>query len=273
MGRNKVNRYVLSHTGLQHDRILGGLKLLELQGAHGSYPKLLAQAVDQSVSHADFLENLIRHQIEYSEENRIQRWMQQARFPAKNTIEGFDFSFQPTVPRQKIMNFASCQFIPEGENIIFLGPPGVGKTHLSIALGEKAIFNGYEVKFHTLEQIIDLVKKYVNDGIEINKLTRNLTRPNLLILDEMDLYDVDKITSTFLIKIFTSRHDNLKSIIVTSTKGFKQWRPLFGGIQRSGSILDRLNHRGAIININGPSYRIKDKVQEVGSCNCVEAVP
>ncbi len=204
------------------------LKILGLEGARASFDNLAKQSVENSSTPYGFLENLLDKELLWKEDNRLQRWIQKARFPWKRTLTDFDFSFQPKIDMVLIHELASCRFIGKSENIVLLGPPGVGKTHLATALGLEAIHQGHEVRF-----------------------LASLLRPELLILDEMDLYEKG-------------------SIIFTSNKAFSEWGKLFGNSTRAGVILDRINHHCTIVNIEGESYRFKDKPQSQNTENQIK---
>jgi len=243
----------------QSDRIEKALQLLGLEGIRFSYSNLAQKFIKDKSNPYDFLECLLEKQIVWKEENRLQRWLQQAHFPWQKTLKDFDFSFQPSIDKRQVYELASCRFIDKGENVIFLGPPGVGKTHLAISLGLEAIYKGYEVRFLTLDQLIELANR-ASDGEKLRRLFSTLVRQRLLILDEMDLYEADSAVSTFLFKLLHQRYEE-GSVIFTSNKTFTDWGKLFGSQARAGAILDRITHHSTIITIEGESYRIKDKLK------------
>lgn len=265
MGKSKVNLYQISNSSSQIQRIREVLILLDLEGINSSFETLSKLALKKDSLPLDFLETLLEKEISWKEGNRIERWIQQARFPWKKTLEDFDFSFQPTIDRKQIYEFASCRFIERAENIIFLGPPGVGKTHLAIALGLKAIQKGKGVKFVRLDQLIDLVDK-ATDAMSLRRLFGTFMLPNLLIIDEMDFYETNLATGTFLFKLLQQRYEK-GSVIFTSNKSFDQWGKIFGSHARTLAIIDRIAHHGEIVNIEGESYRIKDKIKQVQQIN------
>lgn len=258
MGKSKVNLYSIPKSTKQEERIGSALKLLGLDGMCSSFNKLADRMFKQHKTFYDFLESLLEKELFYKEENRQQRWIQQARFPRLKTLIDFDFSFQPKLNKRMIHEFASCRFIDKVENVIFLGPPGVGKTHLSIALGLEAIQKGYEVRFLTLSRLIESVEKTDNDAQSRHRLLGALLRPRLLILDEMDLHDTTITSSTFLFKLLQDRYEK-GSIIFTSNKAFTEWGKLFDNKTRAGAIVDRILHHAITIPIEGESYRLKGK--------------
>lgn len=228
----------------------------------GSFNLIAEQSLDDTSTPHDFLERLLEKELIQKEDNRIQRWIQQARFPTLKTLEGFDFPFQPSINKKHIYDLASCRFIESTENVIFLGPPGVGKTHLSIALGLEAINKGFEVKFLTLENFINAVEKLINNQQAPQRLLSSLLGPDLLILDEVDIYQTDINASNLLFEILYKRHER-NSTVFTSNKPFSEWNKLFGSQTRAEMILDRITHHAHIVSIEGDSYRLKDKLEKL----------
>lgn len=259
MGKSKVNLYTVSKANKQEERIDDALKLLGLEGMRFAFQKLAERSIQDQGTPYDFLEALMEKEIHWKEENRLQRWIQQAKFPYQRSLEDFDFSFQPSLNKRQIYELASCRFIERCENVVFFGPPGVGKTHLAVALGFKAIDKGYETRFVTLGQLIDLVEK-AGGGEALRRVFSLLMRQKLLIIDEMDLYEVRPEVSDFLFKLFHQRYEQA-SVIFTSNKTFTDWGKIFGGQARAGTIIDRVTHHCTIINIEGESYRLKDKME------------
>lgn len=260
MGRTKVSQYVAPQ-GTQEERIMAMLKTLELEAMAMSLKNVEQDIRDKHGTKLDFMESLLEKEFTYKEGSRLARWMQQARFPFKKTIGDFDFDFQPSIDKSEINELMSCRFIGQGKNVIFLGQAGVGKTHLSIALGLEAINRGFEARFLRLDQLIEMVE--ATDESSSPRLLRTLVRPRLLILDDIDFYDTGKNASDFLFQLMSRRYDERVSTILTSNKVFGDWEPLFGG-PRAEAIVDRIIGGAHIININGKSYRTKDNPQMNG---------
>lgn len=258
MGKSKINLYIIPKLTSQEERIKNALGLLDLEGMRSSFDRLANGMLKKHATFYDFLESLVEKELWYKEENRQQRWAQQAHFPWKKTINDFDFSFQPMLNQRLIHELLSCRFIDKNENVVFIGPPGVGKTHLSIALGIEAIQKGYDVRFLTLSQLIELADKASNDAVLRHRLLSMLLRPRLLILDEMDLHETTPSSSVFLFKLLQDRYEN-GSIIFTSNKIVSEWEKLFENKTRAGATIDRILHHGRVIIIKGESYRLKGK--------------
>jgi len=256
MGKSKVNLYKIPNLLKQSERIDSSLKLLDLEGIKAYYKEFAKKYNDNKYTFFDYLEALLAAEIAGKENKRIQRWLQIAKFPSIKTLKEFKFSYNRSIDQRKVLDLASSRFIENKENVIFLGPPGGGKTHLSIALGVGAIHNGYEVRFIELKQLIDFFDKADGDADYIRRLTASLLTSKLLILDEVDSFEVNPVVSTLLSKIFIERYEK-GSIIVTSNRSFKDWQPIFGQITRAAMVIDRLKHHSTVFNITGESYREK----------------
>ena len=260
MAKSKVRIYKISSSLKQNERISQALKELGLNGMSSSFDRTAQECIKNKKTPHDFLEGLLEKEFTLREDSRLQRWIQKAGFPFKRTLKEFDFTFQPTVDETQISDLASCRYIDKTEDVVFMGPPGVGKTHLSVALGYEAIYSGHDVKFLTLDQLVELVERKAS-AEERHYLFTSLLRPDLLILDEMDLYETSTNAATFLFKLLHQRYET-GSVIFASNRSFEEWGRLFGSQQRAAAILDRLHHHATIIKIEGESYRLKDKLRD-----------
>jgi DNA replication protein DnaC len=233
-------------------RITDNLKRLKLHKTSQRLESLLQEAGQNDVSYTDFLEQLLTEEISQKHEKQITMHTTMARLPYIKTLEAFDFSFQPSIDVRKVKELAACTFIERAENVIFLGPPGTGKTHLSVSLGLKAIQRSYRTLFTSAATlIVALTKAYAE-----NRLAEKLKFycvPKLLIIDEISYVPVDQHGAHLLFQLISRRYER-GSIVLTSNRGFGQWGEIFGDNIIATAILDRLLHHSIVINIKGESY-------------------
>lgn len=214
MGNTKVNLYKIPPFPEQTERIEAMLKTLKLEGSIACYKNTISKYSQKKFTLYDFLESLLNSEFAYQEGKRITRWTQNAKFTEMKSLDDFKFFYNRTIDEHKIRELASSRFIKNQENVIFLGPPGVGKTHLAIALGIEAIHNGFETRFIELKQIIELFDKANNSADYIRRFSANLIRPDLLIIDEVDLFEVSPAIATFLSKIFLARYEKAPRLLL-----------------------------------------------------------
>jgi len=182
-----------------------------------------------------------------------------ARFPFIKTLEEFDFGFQPSLKEKEIIALSSLDFIEKKENVVFLGPPGVSKTHLSVALGIKACMAKYRVVFVTAQKLLEEFSLSSRDGSLLDKLM-GYSRLNLLIIDELGYMPVSKEQANLLFRLVSMRYEK-GSIILTSNYNFNEWGEIFSDQVVAAAIIDRLVHHARIFYINGTSYRLKGKLK------------
>jgi DNA replication protein DnaC len=219
----------------------------------------LAAAEGWSYSH--FLGYLLQGEITFRRDKTVRLSLQFSNLPYQKTLQEFDFSQQPSVDHRLVDELATGRFLSEGRNLVFLGPPGVGKTHLAIALGIITAQLGFRIYFTSAIDMGRRMAKAMAEG----KLTRemnNLVRPTLLILDEVGYLALDSVQASLLFQVIAHRYDKGQPIIVTSNKAFSDWGDVFAGDPvMASAALDRLLHRSTVINIRGESYRLKEKRQ------------
>jgi len=214
-------------------------------------------AIQKNLTYLDYLDHLLEQEVEDKQNRNVVLKTRLARFPYQKSLADFDFSFQPSIDQRKIRDLASMRFLEEAENVIFLGPPGVGKTHLAVALGLEAIKKGFTVTFITLQDLLSALNKASQENRLEEKL-RFYLRPKLLILDEIGYLPLDTREANFLFQLISGRYER-GSIILTSNKSYGDWGTIFGDNVIASAILDRLLHHSHTINIKGESYRLKDK--------------
>ncbi|HUX43601.1 MAG TPA: IS21-like element helper ATPase IstB [Terracidiphilus sp.] len=242
---------------LQSERLLSHMLRLRLTHLPNCYEAIAEEASAKDLPYLDFLEQALEAESAAKHSRNVRLKTQWAHFPYNKGLDQFDFDFQPSVDERKLRELASLAFLERKENVLLLGPPGVGKTHLAIALGTEAIVAANTVYFVTIQ---DLVAQFQR-AREENKLKERMTllvKPKLLILDEMGYLSLDPFAATYLFQLVSQRYEK-GSIILTSNKSYGDWGSIFADNVIASAILDRLLHHSTTINIKGESYRLKDK--------------
>jgi DNA replication protein DnaC len=244
-------------TVLTQERVRNNLGKLRLQRIAQVLDSVAEEAARANLPYLEFLDRLLEEEAAARYQRTVAFKTRMARFPFIKTLDQFNFSFQPSIDDRQIKELSTLRFIENGENVIFLGPPGVGKTHLAIALGLKAVSHGYGAYFITVHELMDaLVRDYSENRVaERMKL---LCRPKLLIIDEMGYLPLDQVGAGFFFQLVSKRYEK-GSIIITSNRSYGDWGSIFPDSIIASAILDRLLHHSTTINIRGESYRLREK--------------
>lgn len=242
-----------------------GLERLGLATALACLDSAAQQAAAHNWSYTHFLGYLLEAELTERLRRTVALNLQFARFPSLKRLEDFDFAAQPGLDRRLVDELATGRFLSEGRNLFFLGPPGVGKTHLGIALGVLTAELGHRVYFTTLVDCARRLQRFLGEN-RLHRELNNLTRPKLLILDEVGYVNLDAAQASLIFQALAKRYDARGATIVTSNKAFSDWGPIFAGdTVMAGAVLDRLLHRSTVINIRGDSFRLKEKRQAASS--------
>lgn len=233
------------------------LRKLRLSGLAGTLDVRLQEAAGNRLSHAEFLELIVQDELLVRQERQIQRRTKQAAFREARTLEDFDFSFNPSVPRKLIYELATCRFIEQGRDVLLIGPPGVGKSHLAQAIGHQAIKQGLTVKYRS---IFDLVRDFLRDEAMAGqeKVLGQYLKPDLLIIDDMGIKPLPRRSGEYFFEVIMRRYE-VKSTLMTSNRPLEEWGKLIGDVPAATAILDRFLHHAEIITLTGRSYRLKDR--------------
>ncbi len=233
------------------------LRKLRLSGLSQSLDVRLHEASSCSLDHAEFLELILQDELAVRADRQVNRRIALASFREVRTLEDFDFAFNPSVKKKQIFDLATCRFIDEAGDVLLLGPPGTGKSHLVQALGYQAVKSGHTVLYRS---IFDVVRDFLHDeamGGEEKVLNRYL-KPELVIIDDMGMKQLPKRSGEYLFEIVMRRH-GVRSTMMTSNRPIEDWGKLIGDVPSATAILDRFLEAAELITITGKSYRMRNR--------------
>lgn len=245
-----------------YNKLLNNFELLKLDKIKDYYPNYVETATKRNKSLTEALLELTEKEIEYRNERASQIQITVSAFPYKKEIDDFDFDYQPSINKQEILELNNLGFLSRHENILFVGPSGVGKTHLATSIGITAAKKRYSVYFISCHDLItQLNKAHYENKLEAR--IKHFCRYELLIIDEIGYLPVDKQGANLFFQLIAKRYEK-HSTIITTNQTFNKWGEVFNDSIIANAILDRLLHHSTVINIKGTSYRIKDKLSDIG---------
>jgi len=247
------------------------LKALKLPVFGREYAKMASQCAADKADYPTYLLRLAEQELIERERKGIERRIKAARFPLVKSLDEFDFTAVPALNKKQILELARCEWIDHKENLIVLGNPGVGKTHLASALGLSACQRGYGVRTFSAASLVNTLVEARNEK-ELLRFQARLNKVPLLIVDELGYIPLSKTGAELLFEIFSQRYER-GSVIVTSNLPFEEWTSVFGSERLTGALLDRLTHRAHIIAVEGNSYRLAQSRKRRRSAKKTETSP
>ena len=240
----------------QRDAIRGMLADLKMPGSLEAVDSILSDIDGGRLAATEAMNRLLSAQISLRNNRRLQAAMRSSRLPAVKTLESFDFSFQPSIKREQIESLHELGFIDRKENVVLLGPPGVGKTHIAISLAIAAAQAGRRVYYGTLVDLITSLEEAQAAG-QLSRRLAVLTHPSLLVVDEIGYLPINHTGAVLFFQLMNRRYEHA-STVLTSNKGFEEWGEVLGDEVMAAALIDRLLHHCHLVNIRGNSYRMRE---------------
>jgi DNA replication protein DnaC len=240
-----------------NDALRNTLKKLRLSGLLEGLEIRLQEAAGHGLSHLEFLELIVQDELAVRSDRRLQRRVKAALFRELKPLDQFDWAFNPTIKRKQVLDLATCRFVGERRDVLWLGPPGVGKSFLVQAIGYQAIKAGHAVLYRS---VFDVVRDFLHDEAlsAEDKVLSKYLKPDLLIIDDMGMKQLPKRSGEYLFEIIMRRYET-RSTMMTSNRPLEDWGKLLGDVPTATAILDRFLHHAEVVTMNGRSYRLRDR--------------
>ena len=245
------------------NRITAAAERLKLPHTAAGAADAAARAEQAQLGYLDFLDQLLEDEVTSRESGRFRNALKLSGLPHHKTLEDFDFAFQPGVDARRLKDLAAMEFVERKANVALLGPPGVGKTHIAVALAVTACRAGHSIYYTTLDDLVRKLRKADSLGT-LPKQLASLARPSLLVIDEVGYLPLNRAEANMFFQLVSRRYEK-GSTVITSNKTFAEWGTVLGDEVLATAILDRFLHHCEVIAINGPSYRLKDRADLVNT--------
>ena len=235
--------------------LLTNLEVLHLDKMHAYLPEYIDQINAQQLSFTDAMLSLTTAELNWQSDQEIERIVRRARFPQQKTLKAFDFDFQPNINKQEVLGFQDLAFMEKRENLVFIGSPGVGKTHLAISIGIEACRQGKQTLFINCHELLSRLRAAYEKG-DLDRSINRYARYDLLVIDEIGYLPIDHDEANLLFQLINARYEK-NSTIITSNTDLSGWVEIFQNPTVTGAILDRVVHHVHVVKITGKSYRLK----------------